>query len=571
MEEKLFTLSTPYSDNMDRDMPWCVYPRPILKRDSFLCLNGSWDFKICTSPLPSSEYNEKILVPFPPESALSGIERSVGEGAFMHYRRFFVFPEGFIKDRIILHFGAVDQICEPYINGHRLEKHEGGYSSFSYDITDYIRKDGENELAVIAKDDLSVIYPYGKQSKNRGGMWYTPVSGIWQTVWIESVCEGYIQDIRITPSMKSVKIELKGGEGLKRLTLSDSAEAYEFSGDGIVIEPKEIRLWSPENPHLYRFTIEVGEDKIESYFALREIGIEKVLGIPRLTLNGSPYVFHGLLDQGYFPDGIFLPATAEGYERDIRLAKSLGFNMLRKHIKVEPDIFYYLCDKLGIAVFQDMVNNSKYSFLRDTALPTVAFKRLPDRFSHRNKKSRRMFELGMKETMEQLYSFPSILYYTVFNEGWGQFSADEMYERAKSIDSTRIIDSTSGWFVRQKSDVDSRHVYFKRLKPLKISERPLVISEFGGYSHRVEGHLFGRGNYGYKSFDSQRDYENAVHRLYTDEVLPLVRCGASAFVYTQLSDVEDETNGLITYDRRVVKVDGASFCELGDIITKSEK
>ena len=182
-----------------------------------------------------------------------------------------------------------------------------------------------------------------------------------------------------------------------------------------------------------------------------------------------------------------------------------------------------------------------------------------------------MFELGMKETMEQLYSFPSILYYTVFNEGWGQFSADEMYERAKSIDSTRIIDSTSGWFVRQKSDVDSRHVYFKRLKPLKISERPLVISEFGGYSHRVEGHLFGRGNYGYKSFDSQRDYENAVHRLYTDEVLPLVRCGASAFVYTQLSDVEDETNGLITYDRRVVKVDEASFCELGDIITKSEK
>ena len=320
-------------------------------------------------------------------------------------------------------------------------------------------------------------------------MWYTPVSGIWQTVWLESLPERPIEKIKITSTTKNAKIEIKSEAEKKVLTMPDG-ERIEFTDDVIVISPKNPHPWSPEDPYLYRFTLETETDKIESYFALREIGISEVDGISRLTLNGKPYIFNGLLDQGYFPDGIFLPASSDGYADDIKTAKACGFNMLRKHIKIEPQIFYYLCDTLGIAVFQDMVNNSDYSFLRDTALPTVGLQKLPDKMLHRSKESREIFVKAMTEEAELLYNCPSILYYTIFNEGWGQFSSDEVYRTLESLDPTRIIDSTSGWFRRKKSDVDSRHIYFKPLNPKKPDGRPLVISEFGGYSYRCCGPQF---------------------------------------------------------------------------------
>ena len=304
------------------------------------------------------------------------------------------------------------------------------------------------------------------------------------------------------------------------------------------------------------------QDKVKSYFAMREIGVQKIDGISRLTLNGKPYLFNGLLDQGYYPDGIFLPATSDGYRDDILRTKECGFNMLRKHIKVEPDIFYYLCDSLGMVVFQDMVNNSGYSFFIDTVLPTIGFKRIPILFRHKNKKSRRIFEEQMYLTQEFLYSHPSVLYYTIFNEGWGQFKADEMYEKAKEYDSSRIYDSTSGWFYRKKSDVDSRHVYFKPVKLGKTTNGPIVISEFGGYSHRAIGHLFGSEEYGYSSFETQAEFENAFRKLYADEIKPLISRGICALVYTQVSDVEDETNGILTYDRAVIKIDPEKTKEL---------
>lgn len=546
-------LTTPYLDEMDKNIPWNEYPRPSMVRGSFLCLNGSWDFCVGDEDIPSL-YNEKILVPFPPESKISGIGREIPTNKYLHYRKIFTVKEDFLSDRFILHFGAIDTVCDIFLNGVKVSHHEGGYLPFSIDCTDNIRS-GENELYVRVRDELSPMYPYGKQTKKRGGMWYTPVSGIWQTVWAEAVPNEFIEKIKIVSSSSEVTISVIGGAEKKRLTVNTTGEVFEFYGKKITVTPNDIRLWTPETPFLYEFTLESGEDSINGYFALREIGIKEFDGIKKLTLNGKPYLFNGLLDQGYFPDGIFLPPTSKGYEDDILTAKELGFNMLRKHIKVEPEIFYYLCDKLGMAVFQDMVNNSNYSFLFDTALPTIGMKKFSDKILHRNKRSRSIFLEHSLAEMEHLNNFPSILYYTIFNEGWGQFCADEMYEIIKAQDPTRIIDATSGWFIQSKSDVDSYHVYFKPLKLKKFGNRPVVISEFGGYSHRVSDHLFGKNNYGYKLFKTQEEYENAVIALYTNEVLPLVERGVSAFVYTQISDVEDETNGFLTYDRRVLKVD----------------
>ena len=541
---------TKYLNEMDRECPHSYYPRPQLKRDSFLGLNGVWELAIGED---TENYPSRITVPFCPESEASGLGLDVLEKP-LSYKRLFVLPDGFDRGRIILHFGAVDQMCRVYVNGNRVGSNVGGYLPFSFDITDAVNE-GENELTVQTFDGLDHKYPWGKQKRDRGGMWYTPVSGIWQTVWIESVPVGAIEDIKITPTDKGAVIRVKGGAGRKRLILSDSGEEFAFDGDEITVEPREVRKWTPEDPYIYRFTLSTEKDSVESYFAIRTVDVKEINGVRRICLNGEPYLFNGLLDQGYYADGIYLPATIDGYIDDIKLAKSMGFNMLRKHIKIEPMIFYYLCDTMGLAVFQDMVNNGDYSFLRDTALPTVGLQRLNDARLNRDPETRAIFIDTMKRTVEHLYSIPSIVYYTVFNEGWGQFNADGAYDVIKAADPTRIVDTTSGWFRRKKSDVDSRHIYFKALKPKALDGRPLVISEFGGYAHRVEGHCFSADNYGYRLFKDRREFEDAVIRLYRDEVAPLVKQGASAFVYTQVSDVEDETNGFVTYDREVVKVD----------------
>ena len=550
MQNELFTR---YAKDMDSACPHAYYPRPSMRREGYTILNGEWDLAISSNETVE-EFNLKITVPFCPESALSGISRHPTRDEYLHYRRKFDLPDVRVDGRVLLHFGAVDQECTVYVNGKRAGDNRGGYLPFTLDVTELTR-DRDNELYVRARDTLDKKYPYGKQTEKRGGMWYTPVSGIWQTVWLECVPKNAIEGIRVTPYNEGVTVEVRGGADKKRLTLTDSGEVIEFHGSEVLIEPEEKRLWTPEDPYLYRFTLESGEDTVESYFAIRTVDVLDIDGEERICLNGEPYVFNGLLDQGYYSDGLFTPATIDGYIDDIRLAKELGFNMLRKHIKIEPEIFYYLCDEMGIAVFQDMVNNGGYSFIRDTALPTAGIQRIPDGALNRRREAREIFTSTMLATAEHLYHHPSIVYYTIFNEGWGQFRADDAYVTLKRSDPTRVIDSTSGWFRRKKSDVDSRHIYFKRLKVGKRESGPLVISEFGGYSYRVSGHLFSEKNYGYRLYDSRESFEDGFIRLYEDEVLPLVEAGASAFVYTQLSDVEDETNGLVTYDREVVKVD----------------
>ena len=336
MENKITHLTTDYADKMSRELPWSDYPRPSMVRDSYFCLNGIWDFATAKDD-EEPVFDQEILVPFCPESILSGIGSDVPEKHLLHYRRKFSLPKGFVKERTLLHFGAVDTICEVTLNGISIGKHEGGYLPFSFDVTDVLKE--ENELYVKVRDDLDKTFTYGKQTKKRGGMWYTPVSGIWQTVWLESLPENYITGLKIDTDMTSVKIKVLGGTQAKRLTIHETNETFDFVDDDITVTPSNIRLWSPERPNLYSFTVESGLDKVHGYFALREISIKEVAGIPRLCLNGEPYLFNGLLDQGYFPDGLFLPATLDGYRDDIKTAKSLGFNTLRKHIKVEPEIF----------------------------------------------------------------------------------------------------------------------------------------------------------------------------------------------------------------------------------------
>ena len=532
---------------------WNIYPRPQLRRDSFICLNGEWDFQVSSSDEVPEIFDEKITVPYVPQSRLSGVGRTIDQNDILFYRTNFSAPKLNEGERLILHFGAVDNIADVYINGKHVISHEGGYLPFSVDITELLSE--ENELTVKVVDTLDHDYPYGKQRIDRGGMWYTPTSGIWQTVWLEVVPKNYIKSlktdvtlteavIRIETDAENISAELIGDDGL-----------VSVDGNTVRIFPDEIKNWTPETPYLYKVKITADNDSIETYFALRTLEIKTFERLPRMCLNGKPYFFHGLLDQGYFEDGIFLPESPDCFTYDIESMKALGFNTLRKHIKIEPECFYYDCDRLGMVVFQDFVNNSDYSFFRDTALPTIGLKRINDKHLRRTDKAKRIFTEHSRATVEHLYNHPSICLWTVFNEGWGQFDADRMFLLAKEWDTTRFIDATSGWFWQNENDLDSLHVYFKKVRMPKKSTRPIYLSEFGGYCYAVNGHLFDEEkSYGYKNFKSLEEFKSAFVRLYESEIIPAIDKGLCASIYTQVSDVEEEINGIMTYDRKVTKL-----------------
>ena len=546
-------LKTPFEEAAKGDEWEREYPRPQMKRDSYLSLCGVWDLGV--EKKGTTEPIGEVTVPFSPETRLSGVNRTLQKNERYVYEKVFEVSEEFLAERSLLHFGAVDQIAEVWLNGTYLGEHVGGYLPFTLDVSGVLVV-GTNILRVRVTDNLDIELAYGKQRKKRGGMWYTPISGIWQAVWLEGVPERYISSLRITPTLSSVKIDTVGGEENKTLTLHllEGDRVYTYAGDSIEIEVENPILWSPENPYLYTFTITDGKDSIDSYFALRTVDIQTVAGKSYICLNGKPYLFHGLLDQGYYSDGIYTPATPEGYRYDIAKMKELGFNMLRKHIKIEPDVFYYECDKQGMVVFQDMLNSGHYSFIFDTALPTAGWRR---GFFHTVSARRRAdFEGGSCALMDLLYNHPCVCYYTIFNEGWGQyFGASKVYDEFKAYDPTRIFDTASGWFKVPRSDVQSEHIYFRRVQ-FKREGRPLVLSEFGGYSCKIEGHSFNLDqNYGYTTHPSTESFSNELERLYFEEVLPAIQNdGLCATVLTQVSDVEDETNGLVTYDRQVCKV-----------------
>ncbi len=547
---------------MPGGVSWEVYPRPQMRRDSFFNLNGQWDFAVTTKEQLPRNYDMTIRVPFCPESALSGIGQHFPEGSRLCYRRRFCLPEGFQKEKVLLHIGAADQICQVWVNGQMVCRHTGGYDAFCVDITHALQP--ENELLIVVSDDLNQKQiPYGKQTMKRGGMWYTPVSGIWQTVWLESVPDTYIEKLHIENRGAGVVISTE--PALEGIVTVENLGTFPLTRGKAVINPENPHFWSPEDPFLYTFTVETGDDAVSAYFAIRTLQTKVIGGIPRLCLNGKPYFFHGLLDQGYWPDGLFTPAHPECYADDILAMKKLGFNTLRKHIKVEPEEFYYQCDKLGMIVFQDMVNNADYSFLRDTALPGIGLQKRSDRHMHKDPVSRECFLSGMKTTVAQLKNHPCIVYWTIFNEGWGQFDSHSVYEQLKALDDTRFIDSTSGWFRQEKSDVESLHIYFGSWGQLKRYQKPLVLSEFGGYTCPVEGHLFHPEKaYGYRTCKNIAAYQAALEQLYRKRILPAVKKGLCAAIYTQVSDVEDEINGLLTYDRFVCKADEAAMQRLAE-------
>ncbi len=565
MSVKICDLYTVQGERLGEKV-WQEYPRPQLRRESYLNLNGQWDFAAKKGKQFPRSYSQKILVPFCPESLLSGIHAHYGEDQFLFYRREITLPDGFLKGRLLLHFGAVDQQVEVFINGRIVGKHTGGYNAFYIDITDDCAR--EMTLTLRVKDDLrDKSQPYGKQTLKRGGMWYTPVSGIWQTVWMECVPEKHIEDIHMEVTLEQATLTLT--PAMNGTALFEGRQLPIVDGK-VVLQPEAPEAWSPENPKLYSFSLCCGEDTIHSYFALRTLDTRVVGGVPRLCLNGKPYFFHGVLDQGYWPDGLYTPASEKCYEQDILEMKKLGFNTLRKHIKVEPEAFYYACDRLGMIVFQDMVNNSKYSFFRDTLLPTVGIQQKNDVRSHNKLASRKAFYACMDATVSQLKNHPSICYWTIFNEGWGQFCADAAYERLKTMDASRFIDTTSGWFRGPSTDVESLHIYFGSFRKLQAGEKPLVLSECGGYCYSVEEHLFcPQKSYGYRNCKDLDRFRSDLESLYRDKIVPAAKSGLCAAILTQLCDVEEEINGLLTYDRKVCKADLQNMLHLAGELRKS--
>ncbi|MCR5108217.1 MAG: glycoside hydrolase family 2 [Lachnospiraceae bacterium] len=661
-------LFTSWGREFDRENILPEYPRPQMKRKSYVNLNGEWDYAFTRTDCLSPEdvfFNGKILVPYSPESILSGVSRQLKPDEYLWYRRMIELPEDYNEyNRLLIHFGAVDQMCKVYINRKQVYRHVGGYLPFTVDISKYVHPLDKNaELIICVKDTTEKSYhSRGKQLLNRGGMFYTAQSGIWKSVWMECVNRRYIKNYKVSTDVVTGIVHMQitvnlnisevssPGEILKvtrsrkfenisrrvrfsyekdlsinvkkpyidKLSLLDAEECKKSEGelseslakvfkdidydtlngdgvDDIEIFTKKIghkgnvicfdfsvtdrKLWSPENPNLYYFKLRVFNDEISGYFAFRNISIERmskhpdnlikridddIRNHPRICLNHAPYFQNGVLDQGYWPEGLYTPPSYKAFLYDILKMKSLGYNMLRKHLKIEADRYYYYCDRIGMSVWQDMVNGgSTYHFWFVTYLAT-AFNMVRYRFfdnsyallSRKDERGRREFEKEMKATVRLLYDHPCITTWVIFNEGWGQFDAKRITRELRKLDDTRIIDSTSGWFDQECGDIRSQHYYFMKLRVQWCLHRATVISEYGGFPLKVKGHIMYNKMYGYHGSANPTELKKKYKRLMENIIGPEIEKGLSATVYTQLSDVEEEVNGILTYDREVCKLDG---------------
>lgn len=548
---------TEFGEKIDKNCPLAEYPRPQFVRNSYINLNGCWKCEFSKSSELPSDFKTDITVPFSPETPLSGVGRVLEPSEYLHYEKRFDIPSNFNKGRVFIHFGAVDQIADVYLNGVHIGSHSGGYTPFSFEITDNI-KEGENRLNVTVRDFSDTKqYSRGKQKFNRGGIWYSPQSGIWQTVWLESTPKEYLHSVKITPDFDNEQV---------RFDFEADAEVLVsvYDGDMLIAETAEkvVRIpnfkpWSPESPFLYNVVFSCGKDRVRSYFGMRKFSVGKdENGMPRLFLNNKPYFHNGLLDQGYYPDGFLTPPSNEAMEYDVKAVKKMGFNMLRKHIKIEPLLWYHYCDVNGILVWQDMVNGGGKYGLEVSVLPFIGVN-LDDTnyktFKRTDASQRESYYKELREMLDALYNCPCIAVWVPFNEGWGQFDSAKAYKFIKEFDKTRVLDSTSGWHDRGVTDVISKHIYFTPIK-VKAGAKPYVLSEFGGFSHRVNGHTFNNKMFGYKIYNSQESLAKAYKKTFEKVIIPQISKGLSATVYTQLTDVEDELNGLLTYDRKVVKI-----------------
>lgn len=549
------------------EIPLSEYPRPQFERNSYINLNGKWKFAMKKADSEFDGYDKEILVPFSPESLLSGLDAVVAQpDDVLYYEREFDVAKGFVKSKTFIHFGAVDFECHVKINDKEVGSHKGGYTPFTLDVTDAV-KEGKNVISVVVTDPTDTSYhTRAKQALKNGGIWYTPQSGIWQTVWLESVPAVYLKDMTIIPDIDKSTVTVKTvADEEATIKISDGGKvvAEGKTSDGVAeISLKEFELWSPENPKLYDLEVKVGDDIVKSYFGMRKFSImTDAKGKKRLALNNKIYYQTGLLDQGYWSDGMLTPPTDSAMEYDIKLMKEMGFNMLRKHIKIEPLRWYYHCDRLGMIVWQDMVSGGeKYKFSVIGLLPFLGF-HLKDseknykRFGRANAESRKEYYEELDVTFNYLKNAVSLGTWVPFNEGWGQFDSVKATEILKGYDSTRIIDSVSGWHDQGKktSDLKSLHIYFTPVKAPK-DERVVVLSEFGGYSHKKSGHVFSPNkSFGYRIYNTDKALAKAFKSLFEKTLYKQAVKGFAASVYTQVSDVEEEINGLITYDRKEIK------------------
>ena len=615
--EQLFTV---WGETLDKEHVLDEYPRPLMVRDSYLNLNGYWDYAFTQEFVCPKEFDGKILVPFSPEAALSGVNRQLMPNEYLWYHRTFSVdghktkragesfseedPESgmgadLTEERLLLHFGAVDQACVVWVNGQRIGKHTGGYLPFEFEITEAVQA-GENDLVVAVKDLSDTSYhSRGKQKLERGGMFYTAQSGIWQTVWLERVPEKYIKEVETLPEPDEEKVRIivrSGAEYAVKIVLqkpkihkelkknvpddpvedmtgsriADPVESttettigtfYGKTNEWLEIPVQDVQMWTCDTPYLYDFTVEMEKDRVAGYFAMRKFTLEKDgQGFVRICLNHQVQYQNGVLDQGYWPDGLYTAPSDEAMIFDLEQMKKCGFNMVRKHLKIEPQRWYYHCDRLGMIVWQDMVNGGTYNAPFMTWLPALfpKFKlhtsdRIHPLFGRKNVHGREEFIRECKETVTALKAFPCISTWVIFNEGWGQFDSKKLTALFRELDDTRLIDSASGWFDRRQGDFKSEHNYFAK-QFVTPSDRAFVISEYGGYTCQVKGHTCSGKTYGYKICSSQEEFQAAYHKLMSEEIDPLKEQGLCGAVYTQLSDIEDEINGLITYDREVCKL-----------------
>lgn len=586
------------------------YPRPNLVRDSYFNLNGKWECRINESET-ADFYDETIIVPFSPESMLSGVGKIVMPHQRLHYRKKFTLPEGFKKSRVLLHFGAVDQECSVFVNGIRVGGHKGGYLPFHFDITDSLRQ-GENVLTLSVTDRTEQSpHARGKQKLQKKGkyasLFYTPQSGIWKTVWMESVEKAYIEDVRITPLYddSSVRFEItvlnacktsgaeasggkaSGGETSGTVRLAVLERGVEIGQAEITVRQEkeikkvisqEIKLdgfkpWTPDTPHLYDVIIRYGEDEVRSYFGMRKLSTGRDgKGILRFFLNNKPYFFNGILDQGYWPESLMTAPSDEALVYDIIKLKEMGYNTIRKHVKIEAERFYYHCDRLGMMVWQDMPNGGgEYNMVFVTHLPNASdrFARgVSDRhygiFKRKDGEGRRQYYTDLKNMVSTLYNYPSIAVWVPFNEGWGQFDAAKATKEVREIDSGRLINEACGWFDQGGGDMYSIHNYRHKLKVKPQQDRVVALTEYGGYAYPVEEHLSCKKEFGYQHYHSTEELTQNYKRLWEEEIYPNLQYGLCSAIYTQTSDIEEEINGVLTYDREIVKLDEDQVKEMND-------
>lgn len=570
----MIQLDTRWGKALDKENVLKEYPRPGLVRDSYMNLNGEWDYCI-SNRKKITDYDGKILVPFSPEANLSGVGKILQPDQYLHYRTWFQLPDGFLKKRVILHFGAVDQECSIYINGTNIGSHVGGYLPFSFDITDHLKEKNEIRVVVTDKTELAP-HARGKQKlHNHGGMsslFYTPQSGIWKTVWLESVEDTYVEQVKITPMFDEEAVKVRvitnaSESSIAQIQVLDCGEVKASVmtnvNRDVVIPMENFKSWSPESPFLYDLEIRLGEDVVRSYFGMRKFSVEKdTKGILRFYLNNKPYFFNGILDQGYWPDGLLTAPSDEALIYDIEKLKSYGYNTIRKHIKIEPECFYYHCDRLGMVVWQDMPNGGgDYNMAFVTYLPNGLgnFARgIKDHhykwFKREDEEGRKQYYKDLQGMIKLLYNYPSIAVWVPFNEGWGQFDAKKASEKVKKWDPSRLVNEACGWFDQKGGDMYSIHNYLRKLKVSPQPDRVVALTEYGGYAFPVEGHLACDKKFGYQKYASTEALTENYKRLWEEEIYPNLARGLSSAIYTQTSDVEEEVNGLMTYDREVDKL-----------------